>query len=140
VPIPKNNPQSPEKIALGDKLFHDARFSVGGKVSCSKRHDGKHAFTDAKTVSESHNGLTVTCNAPTVVNAAFYSSQFWDERQPDFEGQAKQPLINALENGLKDYEPLLAIVRTDKDYVNQFQQVFGDTGKAITIATRRDAE
>jgi cytochrome c peroxidase len=24
VPIPENNPQTPEKIALGDKLYHDA--------------------------------------------------------------------------------------------------------------------
>ena len=26
VPVPANNPQSPEKIALGDRLFNDERF------------------------------------------------------------------------------------------------------------------
>jgi hypothetical protein len=30
VPVPVDNPQSAEKIALGDKLFHDVRFSATG--------------------------------------------------------------------------------------------------------------
>ena len=47
VPIPADNPQSPEKIALGDKLFHDARFSIDGTVSCSTCHDDEKAFTDS---------------------------------------------------------------------------------------------
>ena len=34
VPIPANNPQTPKKIRLGDRLYHDARFSADGKVSC----------------------------------------------------------------------------------------------------------
>ena len=39
VPVPANNPQTPAKIALGDKLFHDERFSTTGKVSCATCHD-----------------------------------------------------------------------------------------------------
>ncbi len=38
VPIPADNPQTPAKIALGDKLFHDQRFSSTGKVSCATCH------------------------------------------------------------------------------------------------------
>ena len=33
VPIPADNPQSQAKIALGDRLFHEERFSSDGKVS-----------------------------------------------------------------------------------------------------------
>ncbi len=91
VPIPANNPQTPAKIELGDKLFHDKRFSVDGTVSCAKCHDESHAFTDGLPVSVGHNGLTGTRNAPTVLNAAFNKSQFWDGREPDLEGQSKQP-------------------------------------------------
>ncbi len=29
-PIPADNPQTPAKIALGDKPFHDTRFSATG--------------------------------------------------------------------------------------------------------------
>ena len=35
VPIPTNNPQSETKIALGDNLFDDKRFSTTGEVSCA---------------------------------------------------------------------------------------------------------
>jgi cytochrome c peroxidase len=131
--IPENNPQTPAKIALGDKLFHDKRFSVDGTVSCSKCHDEKQAFTDGLTVSAGHHGLTGTRNAPTVLNAAYNTSQFWDGREPDLEGQAKQPLINPVEHGLTDHKQVLEIVRTDPDYLATFQTVFEVSGKKLSI-------
>ncbi len=74
VPIPEDNPQTPEKIALGDKLFHDKRFSTTGEVSCATCHDPEKAFTDSPLkVSEGINKLTGTRNAPTVVNAAYFN-------------------------------------------------------------------
>jgi len=133
VPIPANNPQTPAKIELGDKLFHDKRFSVDGTVSCAKCHDDKLAFTDNLVVSAGHNGLTGTRNAPTVLNAAFNHSQFWDGREPDLEGQSKQPLINPVEHGLANYEPILEIIRKDPDYPAAFQAVFGINSEKITI-------
>jgi cytochrome c peroxidase len=133
VPIPANNPQTPAKIELGDKLFHDKRFSVDGTVSCANCHNESQAFTDGLPVSVGHHGLTGTRNAPTVLNAAFNQSQFWDGREPDLEGQAKQPLINPVEHGLPNYEPILEITRTDPYYQAAFQSVFGVSGKQITI-------
>jgi cytochrome c peroxidase len=47
VPIPEDNPQTPEKIALGDKLFNDKRFSSTGEVSCATCHDPKKGLTDS---------------------------------------------------------------------------------------------
>ena len=35
VPIPHDNPMSPDKIALGEKLFNDKRFSKTGEVACA---------------------------------------------------------------------------------------------------------
>jgi cytochrome c peroxidase len=133
VPIPANNPQTPAKIELGDKLFHDKRFSVDGTVSCAKCHDERQAFTDNLAVSVGHNGLTGTRNAPTVLNAAFNKSQFWDGREPDLESQSKQPLINPVEHGLTNYEPILEIIRKDPDYPAAFQSVFGVSSEKITI-------
>jgi cytochrome c peroxidase len=133
VPIPANNQQTSAKIKLGDKLFHDKRFSVDGTVSCAKCHDDNHAFTDGLSVSVGHNGLTGTRNAPTVLNAAFNKSQFWDGREPDLEGQAKQPLINPVEHGLANYEPILEIVRKDPYYPATFQSVFGVSSEKVTI-------
>jgi cytochrome c peroxidase len=39
-------------------------------------------------------------NAPTVWNAAFLSSQFWDGRAATLEDQAKGPPANAIEMGM----------------------------------------
>ena len=133
VPIPVNNPQTSAKIELGDKLFHDKRFSVDGTVSCAKCHDDNQAFTDGLSVSAGHNGLTGTRNAPTVLNAAFNKTQFWDGREPDLEGQSKQPPINPVEGGLANYEPILEIVRKDSYYPAAFPSVFGVSSKKVTI-------
>jgi cytochrome c peroxidase len=133
VPIPADNPQTDAKVALGDKLFHDQRFSATGEVSCSTCHAREKGFTDNLRVSEGINKLTGTRNAPTVINAAYMQTQFWDGREPDLEGQSGQPPLNPIEMGLADYEPILKIVRTDPEYVEQFKAVFGKTGDDITI-------
>src|SRR2546426_1313780 len=44
--IPPDNPQTPEKIALGQKSFFDGRLSADGTVACSTCHDPARAFTD----------------------------------------------------------------------------------------------
>lgn len=134
VPVPADNPQTPEKIALGDKLFHDTRFSATGEVSCATCHDAAKAFTDSPLrTSEGVLGLTGTRNAPTAVNAAFNATQFWDGRSPSLEDQAQHPFLNPVEMALPDHDPILQIVRTDPEYVSAFKQVFGKEGTAITM-------
>jgi cytochrome c peroxidase len=77
LPVPETNPQTEAKIALGDRLFHETRFSSTGEVSCSTCHDAKKAFTDSPlATSEGINKLRGTRNAPTVINAAFNETQF----------------------------------------------------------------
>ncbi len=132
VPIPADNPQTAAKIALGDKLFHDTRFSADGKVACSTCHAREKAFTDNLTTSKGFRGLTGTRNAPTVINAAYMQSQFWDGREPDLEGQAKQPPINPVEGGLPNHEPILAVIRQDPDYRKSFKEVFDLKPEQIT--------
>jgi len=134
VPIPKDNPQTPEKIQLGEKLFKDKRFSATGAVACANCHDPAKAFTDSPLkTSEGINKLTGTRNAPTVINAAYMTKQFWDGRSPDLEDQARHPIVNPVEMGLKNHEPVLKIVRTDPVYVQAFKTVFGKSGEQITM-------
>lgn len=134
VPIPTDNPQTPAKIALGDRLFHDVRFSITGDVSCATCHDSKKAFTDSPLkVSEGNNKLTGTRNAPTVINAAYFNSQFWDGRSPSLEDQALHPPTNPVEMGLPSHQPILDIVRSDPEYTEAFKDVFGATGDEISM-------
>jgi cytochrome c peroxidase len=133
VPIPDNNLQTPEKIQLGDKLFHDARFSADGKVSCATCHAQDKGFTDNLPVSVGFKGLTGTRNAPTVINSAYLKTLFWDGREPDLEGQSKQPPINPVEGGLANHAVLVEVIRKDPDYVSAFKAVFGVDKNGISI-------
>lgn len=140
VPVPDNNPQTPEKIALGNKLFNDKRFSSTGDVSCATCHDPQKAFTDSPLVtSEGINKLTGTRNSPTVINSAYFSLLFWDGRSSDLEDQAQHPIVNPVEMGLADHEPVLKVVRTDPEYVAAFATVFGKRGEQVTMTEVQQA-
>ena len=133
VPVPADNPITPEKVALGDKLFHDTRFSTTGEVSCSTCHERNKGFTDNLPVSEGINKLKGTRNAPTVINAAYLETQFWDGREPSLESQSAQPFVNPVEMGLENHEPILEVVRNDPEYAELFQKAFGTTADQITM-------
>ena len=139
VPVPADNPQTPEKIALGDKLFFDKRFSATQEVNCATCHKKEQAFTDNLPVSEGINKLTGTRNAPTVINAAYMTTQFLDGREPSLEGQSAQPFINPVEMGLENHDPILKIVRSDPEYVDLFKKAFGKTGEQVTMKEVKQA-
>lgn len=137
VPIPEDNPQTPEKIDLGKKLFEDKRFSADGTISCAHCHDPAKAFADGLSIAEGIKKLKGTRNSPTVLNAAYYTSQFWDGRRPSLEEQAKDPFVNPVEHGLGErqgfHEFILNVIRKDKGYVDEFERVFGVKPEQITI-------
>jgi cytochrome c peroxidase len=125
VPIPADNPQTEAKIELGERLFNDARFSSTGDVSCATCHAADKAFTDSPlSTSEGINKLTGTRNAPTVLNAAYNKTQFWDGRSPSLEDQSQHPFVNPVEMGLANHQPILEVITSDRKYKRSFRQVF----------------
>lgn len=125
VPEPQDNPTTAAKARLGNILFNDKRFSSTGAVSCATCHDPAKAFTDGPlSVSEGINKLTGTRNAPTVVNAAFFTSQFWDGRRPSLEEQSGDPFLNPVEMNLASHDPIVKIVREDEAYQAMFRDAF----------------
>jgi cytochrome c peroxidase len=102
--IPSSNPQTPAKIALGERLFFDGRLSADGSVACATCHDPRRAFSDGLPTSVGIGGLLGRRNAPTIMNALFEKTQFWDGRAGTLEQQAVMPIINPLEMG----EPSMA--------------------------------
>ncbi|PYN71222.1 MAG: hypothetical protein DMD90_00215, partial [Candidatus Rokuibacteriota bacterium] len=92
--IPPDNPQTPEKIALGQKLFFDGRLSADGTVACSTCHDPARAFTDGRPTSVGIKGRIGQRNAPTILNALYNKTQFWDGRVKTLEEQAALPIVN----------------------------------------------
>jgi len=123
--IPADNPQTPEKISLGQRLFFDRRLSADGTVSCSTCHDPALAFTDRKPLSVGIQGRVGQRNAPTVLNAFYNKTQFWDGRVNTLEEQAALPIVNSVEMGHPSLDAAVAQIATVQEYKEAFQHVFG---------------
>ncbi|MEZ6189315.1 MAG: cytochrome c peroxidase [Planctomycetota bacterium] len=131
-----SNPLSQEKVDLGRILYYDTRFSPNHDVSCNTCHELTRYGIDVRddnAVSMGHKNQKGTRNAPTVFNAAFHTSQFWDGREPDVEHQALGPLINPVEHAMVDHGAVIGIVNTIPGYAELFQAAFPDDEQPVTI-------
>jgi len=122
--IPADNPQTPEKISLGQKLFLERRLSADGTVSCSTCHNPDLAFTDRKSTSVGIKGRVGQRNAPTLLNALYNKTQFWDGRVKTLEEQAANPIVNAFEMGDPNLDAAVAQIASVEEYQQAFQRVF----------------
>jgi cytochrome c peroxidase len=122
--IPADNPQTPEKISLGQRLFFDRRLSADGTVSCSTCHDPALAFTDRKPTSVGVKGRVGQRNAPTVLNALYNKTQFWDGRVNTLEEQAALPIVNSVEMGHPNLDAAVAQIAAVEEYQQAFRAVF----------------
>jgi cytochrome c peroxidase len=123
--VPADNPQTPEKIQLGEMLFFDGRLSADGTVACSTCHDPARAFSDGRPTSIGIRGLTGQRNAPTVLNALFNKIQFWDGRVKTLEQQAALPIINPVEMGQPNLDAAVRNLARIPDYDQRFRMIFG---------------
>jgi cytochrome c peroxidase len=124
-PAPADNPTTPEKVELGRMLYMDPRFSSTGTVSCNSCHNVMLGGEDNRPVSMGVHGKTGGRSAPTVWNAAFNSSQFWDGRAASLEEQAKGPVVNPIEMGMSELEEAMDRVRDIPGYRPYFERAFG---------------
>ena len=123
--IPPDNPQTPEKLALGEKLFFDGRLSANGTVACASCHDPRLAFTDGRAVSVGIGSRLGQRNAPTILNALYNKFQFWDGRVATLEQQAALPIINPVEMGQPTLDSAVAHLAAIPEYQNAFRRAFG---------------
>jgi cytochrome c peroxidase len=123
--IPQDNPQTPEKVALGQKLFFDGRLSADDTVACATCHDPARAFTDGRPVSIGIHGRVGQRNSPTILNALYNKTQFWDGRAKTLEEQASFPIINSFEMGQPTLDAAVTKLGGIEEYKQAFQKVFG---------------
>jgi len=87
--IPEDNPQSPEKVALGHQLFFDARLSVDGTRSCYSCHQNEHGNGGETPLAVGANEKQLTRHSPVIWNTAYFEAFYWDGRSGSLEAQAK---------------------------------------------------
>jgi cytochrome c peroxidase len=73
-------------------------------------------------------------NSPTVLNAMFNATQFWDGRAATLEDQAKLPITNPIEMGQKSGEEVMKKVLAIPEYAQGFREVFGREGTFDDLA------
>ncbi len=100
ISVPKGEQPTRPEVDLGQKLFNDKRLSSDGTVACATCHDPDKGFTDHRAdnaTSAGVGGQHGQRNSPTVLNAMFHASEFWDGRAATLEDQAKLPILNPVE-------------------------------------------
>lgn len=125
VPIPIDNPQTPEKIELGKKLFFDRRLSGDGTMSCSTCHDPKQGLSDGLPTSLSYPTTKNWRNSPTLFNVGHKKRLFHDGRAQSLEEQALFPMASAFEMN-QNLDFLEEEIRGVEEYRQAFTTVFGD--------------
>ena len=124
IPVQRINPQTPEKVVLGKKLFFDRRLSGDGTMSCVTCHMPELGFSDGQAISLSYPTTSNWRNSPTLINVAFSKFLFHDGRVETLEDQALFPMMSAFEmNQNLDY--MEEEIRSVPEYVDEFRQVFG---------------
>ncbi|HXU74678.1 MAG TPA: cytochrome c peroxidase [Polyangia bacterium] len=122
---PADNATTPDKVALGEKLFFDGRLSADGSVACATCHDPDKGFTDGRRTSIGIKQQKGHRNAPTVLNALYNDTQFWDGRAHHLEDQAKLPITNPIEMGQPNLDAAVANIANIPEYRDAFGKVFG---------------
>ncbi len=124
VPVPADNPMTRGKIELGKKLYFEPALSKSGQFSCNSCHNLGTWGVDNQKFSIGHKWQRGGRNAPTVLNSAFWSKQFWDGRAPLLEDQAKGPPLNPVEMASLSEKEVVARL-TEAGYLPLFEDVFG---------------
>jgi cytochrome c peroxidase len=92
MPVPEDNPITPEKIEQGRRLFADTRLSRDGSVACTSCHDPARAFSTPEPIPPGVFGRRGRRNAPALVNRAWGRAFFWDARATSLEQQVLGPI------------------------------------------------
>jgi len=143
-PLPDNAPKdnnalTPEKIALGKKLYYDKRLSKNETISCNDCHNLETYGVDNEATSKGDDGEFGDRNSPTVLNAALHFVQFWDGRAEDVEEQAGGPVLNPIEMGIPDEDFLIERLSKIDEYGQMYANAFPGEDKPLSYVNTQKA-
>jgi len=135
IPIPADNPPTEETIALGRRLYYDPIVSVDRTISCASCHAPQFAFSDNRPLSKGVGDKLGARKAPTVINSAFSSLQFWDGRAASLEEQAVGPMANPVEMA-HTLDGVVKRLQTDANYPAMFKNAWGTDQITIDMVAK----
>ncbi|TMA20630.1 MAG: c-type cytochrome, partial [Deltaproteobacteria bacterium] len=130
-----DNPTTPEKVALGYKLFYDKRLSRDGSMSCESCHHPDQAYTSGNAVDPKVGGAMNKRNAPAMANVAYHQNGFyWDGRTPTMEAVTAAAWKGQL--GVEKPDEVVAKLNAITPYRAEFQRAFQSdaTAKNVPLA------
>jgi cytochrome c peroxidase len=123
-PAPADNPMTPDRIALGARLFADLRLSGNSERSCASCHRAELAFTDGRRRAKAVSGAPLRRNTPSLWDLAWSKHYFWDGRAASLEAQVRAP-IEAADEMAGDWPIILARLEADADLAGRHRAAFG---------------
>jgi len=127
IPFPEEAPYSPQMATLGKMLFFDPRLSGQQNLSCASCHNPSFGFEVPVGGAIGANGKPQARKAPTVLNAAWISTMFWDGRAPNLELQAIGPIIGEGAMG-GNFSHIVVRLGNVPEYKAWFDRVFPGGG------------
>lgn len=116
-----------QRIALGKMLFFNPVLSNSVGRTCATCHQPDKAFTDGepRSFAVGFNGLRISRNAPTLLNASFQAAQFADSRVTFLEDQASDVIRNPdeMHGSLPD---AVAALRKQEQSRKLFEEAYAD--------------
>ncbi|MBV2139252.1 MAG: cytochrome-c peroxidase [gamma proteobacterium symbiont of Ctena orbiculata] len=139
--MPGSENDTPARIELGKQLYFDTRLSINDTQSCASCHplgDGRGGMDNLPT-SPGARGELGDRNTPTVLNAGWQSSQFWDGRAADLADQAREPILNPIEMGMPDEESVVKKLGAIPEYIEAFAKAFPEHASPLSYANLTEA-
>ncbi len=112
-------------VELGEKLFHEKRFSADNTISCASCHIQSNVFADNNVQAIGIEGRIGLRNTPPIQNLAFMRFYNWDGSKLSLENQPIVPIITHEEMDSSILE-VIGKIQNDTSYKELFQKTFGD--------------
>ena len=132
IDFPAANAFSGERELLGRTLFFDPRLSGSGVLACATCHNPSFGWGDGLRLGRGEGLQLLDRRTPTILNAAWGGSFFWDGRAPTLEIQAAGPMGSAREMN-QDLAVLPAKLRRIAGYGPLFERAY--PGEDVSLST-----
>jgi cytochrome c peroxidase len=132
--LPKDNPVTPSRIALGRKLFYDRRLSLNNTISCAMCHIPEQGFSNNEmTTAVGIEGRSVRRNSPSLYNVGYAQLLFHDGRENSLEQQVWGPLLAHNEMANPSIGYVVDKIKNSADYKHLFEQAYNKGPTMETI-------